>query len=59
LFIIFNAIFSVLIAIILNIDKNQATETVYGILRLLSGASANVYVIAVVIGKRFIFFENY
>jgi hypothetical protein len=51
LLITLNALFNVLTAILLNIDKNQTTEIAYGILRLLSGISANVYVVAVVIGK--------
>jgi hypothetical protein len=49
--IVFNSIFNILIAIILNLPQTQLTQIIYGLLRFLTGLTVNLYVIAIVIGN--------
>ena len=54
IFMISNAVFSLLIAILTNLKSinDETKQILFGILRFLTGVSSNVYSVAIVLGEK-------
>lgn len=61
IFLFFNSLFSILSAIVLNVNffNQHISKVLFAVLKLLNGLASNVYSIAVVFGKGYLDFKKW